>query len=212
MDGNYMNLNIDLKTLAEAINGKIIKGSGNIPFNSFETDFRKIKAGDFLLALKGKKYNAHDFLQNTLSAEIKGWIINEGELPKFANLPDCVIAVEDTLKSLHKLASFHRNKFDIPLISVTGSNGKTTVKQMIYSILSQKGLTCANKGNFNNQYGLPFSLLELNLKHKFGVFELGASRQGDIEELGAIAKPNTAIITNIAPAHLEFFGDIETIY
>ncbi len=207
-----MNLNIDIKTLAEAINGKIIKGSGDTPFNSFKTDTRKIKVGDFLLALKGKQYNAHDFLEDCLSKEIQGWIINEGELSKLKDLPDCVITVEDTLKALHKLASFHRNKFTLPLISVTGSNGKTTVKQMIYSILSQKGSTCANKGNFNNQYGLPFSLLELNSNHKFGVFELGASRKGDIEELGAITKPTTAIITNIAPTHLEFFGDIETIY
>ena len=207
-----MNLNIDIKTLATAIDGKIIKGSGDIPFNSFETDTRKIKAGDFLLALNGAQYNAHDFLEDTLSKGIKGWIINENELPKLKNLPECVIAVNDTLKALQKLASFHRNKFNIPLITVTGSNGKTTVKQMLYSILSQKGPACANKGNFNNQYGLPFSLLELNEKHKYGVFELGASRKGDIEELALIAKPKTAVITNIAPAHLKFFGDIETIY
>lgn len=207
-----MNLEIDIKTLSEVVNGKIIKGSENTPFNSFETDSRKIKSGDFLLALEGKRYNAHDFLENTLSKGIKGWIINEKEISKFQNLPQCVITVDDTLKALHKLASFHRNKFDIPLITITGSNGKTTVKQMLYSILSQKGAACANKGNFNNQYGLPFSLFELNSNHKFGVFELGASHRGDIEELGAIAKPTTAVITNIAPAHLEFFGDIETIY
>jgi UDP-N-acetylmuramoyl-tripeptide--D-alanyl-D-alanine ligase len=207
-----MNLRIEIKTLANAITGKIIQGSGDMPFNSFETDTRKIKTGDFLLALKGKQYNAHDFLEETLSKGAKGWIINENELSKFKNLPECVIVVADTLKALHQLTAFHRNKFNIPLMTVTGSNGKTTVKQMIYSILSEKGPTCANKGNFNNQYGLPFSLLELNANHKFGIFELGASHKGDIAELGIIAKPQTAIITNIAPAHLEFFGDIETIY
>ncbi len=207
-----MNLNTDIKTLADAIGGKIIKGSGNTPFNSFKTDSRKIQAGDFLLALKGSRYNAHDFLENTLLSGVKGWIVNENKISKLKDLPDCLIAVDDTLKALHKLALFHRRKFNIPIIAITGSNGKTTVKQMLLAILSRQGKTRASEGNFNNQYGLPFSVLELDEKDKFGIFELGASRKGDIEELAIIAKPTTAIITNIAPAHLEFFGDLETIY
>ncbi len=166
----------------------------------------------FFWALKAKIFDAHDFLDSNIAKNSKGWIIEKTKINNLKILPECVIAVDDTLKALQKLASFHRDKFNIPLITVTGSNGKTTTKEMLFSILNEKGKTCSNRGNFNNQFGAPFSLLELDKSHKYGVFELGASRKGDIAELGAIAKPTTAIITNIAPAHLEFFGDIETIY
>jgi UDP-N-acetylmuramoyl-tripeptide--D-alanyl-D-alanine ligase len=123
-----------------------------------------------------------------------------------------VVAVKDTLKALQSLAAFHRRRFTLPVAAVTGSNGKSTVKEMLFSALSQAGPSCSNKGNLNNQFGLPLSLLELSAEHRYAIFELGASRRGDIAEIAPLALPAVGIITNIGPSHLEKFGDLETVF
>jgi len=205
-------LRINLKTLSEITGGEIIKGDGATRFDSFETDTRKMKKGSFFWAFEGKHFDAHDFLTPEISEISKGWIIEKNSMKKLPVMPQNVLAVNDTVKSLHKLAAWHRSKFNIPLIAVTGSNGKTTTKEMIFSILSQKGDAYASKENFNNHYGLPLSILELNSSHKYAVFEMGASKKGDIKELGEIAKPTHAVITNISAAHLEFFKSLEVTF
>ncbi len=207
-----MHLKLTIGELIKIINAKLIKGNSNISFDSFETDTRKLSQGAFFWAFKGNTFDGHDFLNETLLKKTKGWIVEEKKIQNIKNFPEVVIAVDDTLKALHRLATYHRSRFNIPIACVTGSNGKSTTKEMLKSIFSVKGLTCSNAGNFNNQFGLPLSVLELNDEHKFAVFELGASRKGDILEIGIIAKPNIAVITNVSPAHLEFFGDMETIY
>lgn len=206
-----MNLKTDLGTLAKAAGGKLLKGSPSSPFNSFVTDTRKLKAGDFFWALKGAAYDAHDFLKQALPC-VKGWLAREDALAGMAEQPGEVVAVKDTLKALQALAAWHRQRFQIPLTAITGSNGKSTTKEMLRSIFSTEGETCTNAGNLNNQFGLPLSLLELTAAHKFGVFELGASHRGDIREIGEVARPTCGIITNIGPSHLEHFGDMEAIY
>lgn len=207
-----MNLNIDLGTLALATGGKLIKGDPAAPLNSFVTDTRRLRTGDFFWALKGASYDAHDFLPHTLPVGVSGWLVREDAVAGLQELPAAVVAVKDTLKALQALAAWHRQRFQIPLVAITGSNGKSTTKEMLRSIFSAAGETCSNAGNLNNQFGLPLSLLELGPQHKFGVFELGASRRGDIAEIGEVARPTCGIITNIGPSHLEFFGDMETIY
>jgi UDP-N-acetylmuramoyl-tripeptide--D-alanyl-D-alanine ligase len=207
-----MNLNIDLGTLALAAGGKLLKGDPAAPFNSFVTDTRRLKTGDFFWALKGASYDAHDFLPQTLPVGVSGWLAREDAVAGLAELPAAVVVVKDTLKALQALAAWHRQRFQIPLVAITGSNGKSTTKEMLRSIFSAAGETCSNAGNLNNQFGLPLSLLELGPEHKFGVFELGASRRGDIAEIGEVARPTCGIITNIGPSHLEYFGDMETIY
>lgn len=204
-----MKLGITLCKLAEVIEGKLLKGNANAVFDSFITDSRKLQNNAFFWALKGSSFDAHSFLKNTLPF-VKGWIIREDGVPEV--LPESVITVKDTLKALQKLALWHRARFNVQVVSMTGSNGKSTTKEMLRSILSQKGKTCCNSGNFNNQLGVPLSLLELSSDDKYGVFELGASHIGDIDEIAALALPNTGIITNIAPSHLEFFGSLENIY
>ena len=208
-----MKLGITWKELAAAAGGRIINGNPEEKIDSFITDSRKIKEGDFFWAIKGNSFDANspEILEKTLPAA-KGWIISENAARKAKRLPRFVIAAEDTLKAMQNLASWHRSRFSIPIVSMTGSNGKSTTKEMMRSILSLKGKTCCNKGNFNNQLGVPLSLLELSDDDKFGVFELGASHPGDIDEIAALARPSAAIITNIAPSHLEFFGTLETIY
>ncbi|OGR68666.1 MAG: hypothetical protein A2081_03750 [Elusimicrobia bacterium GWC2_61_19] len=207
-----MNLQINLGQLAQAVNGKLIKGKPETPFNSFATDTRSLKAGAFFWALKGASHDAHDLLAKTLPLGVSGWLVRENALAGLRDLPASVVAVEDTLKALQALAAWHRQRFAIPLTAITGSNGKSTTKEMLMSIFSAGGETCCNPGNLNNQFGLPLSLLELTAEHKFGVFELGASRRGDIREIAGVARPTCGVITNIGPSHLEHFGEMETIF
>ena len=210
-----MDLNTDLATLARAVDGKLLKGDPHAPFMSFVTDTRKLRAGDFFWALKGLSYDAHDFLCSTLPLELRGWLIREEMWSVMApaqGLPPAVVGVKDTLKALQALAAWHRQRFQLPLTAITGSNGKSSTKEMLRSIFSLQGETCTNAGNLNNQFGLPLSLLELLPRHKFGVFELGASRRGDIKEIGEVARPTCGVITNIGPSHLQYFGDMETIF
>ncbi len=206
-----MKLEIDLGTLAKAVNGKLVKGKPETSFNSFVTDTRKLKAGDFFWALKGVSYDAHAFLPHALPC-ISGCLARGDALSGMSELPASVVAVKDTLKALQDLAAWHRRRFRIPLVAITGSNGKSTTKEMLKSIFCAAGETCSNSGNLNNQFGLPLSLLELGPSHKFGVFELGAAHRGDIKEIGEVARPTAGIITNIGPSHLEHFGDLETVY
>lgn len=206
-----MNLQITLGELAEAVKGKLVKGESRTPFSSFITDTRKLKPGDFFWALKGLSYDAHDFLPQA-APSAGGFVAREDALSGLKDLPPSVVAVKDTLKSLQDLAAWHRQRFQLHLTAITGSNGKSTTKEMLKSIFSAAGETCSNAGNLNNQFGLPLSLLELAPAHKYGVFELGASRRGDIKEIGEVARPTCGLITNIGPSHLEYFGDMETIF
>ena len=122
------------------------------------------------------------------------------------------VLVDDTKKALQALAKYHRLHHTLKVAAITGSNGKSTTKQMLRSICSVAGTTVANMGNFNNQFGVPFSLLEIQPKHQYGIFELGASHPGDIEETASLTVPDVAVITNVGPSHLEFFHDLQTVY
>ena len=207
-----MDLNTDIETLAKVINGRVIKGSVGAPFSGFETDSRKLKGGEFFWALKGETYDANDFLETTLAKNVKGWIAENGKIDALKARPDFAIGVRNTLEALHRLAAWHRGRFKLRLAAITGSNGKSTTKEMIRSIFEKAGPTAANIGNLNNHFGLPLSLLELRREHKFGVFELGASKKGDILEIGKLARPTAAVITNIGPSHLQYFGSLEAVF
>jgi UDP-N-acetylmuramoyl-tripeptide--D-alanyl-D-alanine ligase len=206
-----MNLRMTLGELAAATGGRLVKGHPEAPFSGFVTDTRKLKGGDFFWALKGASFDAHDFLKNTAPLGVRGWLAREDALAGL-ELPPETVAVKDTLKALQNLAAWHRRRFNIPLAAITGSNGKSTTKEMLKSVFSAAGETCSNAGNLNNQFGLPLSLLELGPEHRFGVFELGASKRGDIKEIGEVAEPTCGLITNIGPSHLQYFGDLETIF
>ena len=156
-----MDLKTDIETLARVINGRVIKGSLGSLFSGFETDTRKLKGGEFFWAFKGEAYDAHAFLEDTLAKGVKGWIVEDNKIGRFKTYPEFVIGVWDSLKALHRLAAWHRGRFDIPLTAITGSNGKSTTKEMLRSIFGKAGPTCSNAGNLNNHFGLPLSLLEL---------------------------------------------------
>lgn len=206
-----MKLNLTLSKLASITGGTLRAADPRALFHSFVTDSRVLAKGDAFWALKGRNHDAHRFIGDVVK---KGASVIIGEKGRIPVVPEsvAVLEVEDSLKALQALAKYHRLNSAIKIAAVTGSNGKSTTKQMLKSICEQAGETIANTGNFNNQFGVPFSLLEIQPKHELGVFELGASHPGDIAETACLAVPDVAVITNISAAHLEYFKDLETVY
>lgn len=207
-----MKLNLSLNKIAEITDAKLISANPDEKVVSFVTDSRVVSAGDAFIALKGQNHDARRFIPEVLKkgaavilAEAEGFTVPEKSAASF-------LLVEDSLKALQALAKYHRVNSTLKVAAITGSNGKSTTKQMLRAICQTAGETVANTGNFNNQFGVPFSLLEIQDKHKYGVFELGASKEGDIEEIASLAVPDVAVITNVGPSHLEFFHDMETVF
>ncbi|MGV6862218.1 MAG: UDP-N-acetylmuramoyl-tripeptide--D-alanyl-D-alanine ligase [Putridiphycobacter sp.] len=171
------------------------------------TDSRKIVEHSIFFALKGQNFNGNDYAFQALDAGCDYAIVDEGLV---AN-DDRIIKVDSVLKTLQNLANFHRKKFDIPIIGITGSNGKTTTKELISAVLKEKFNVLVTQGNLNNHLGVPLTLLELNNEHEIAVIEMGANKPNDISELVEICEPNYGIITNIGTAHIEGFGSFEGV-
>ncbi|MBI3566237.1 MAG: UDP-N-acetylmuramoyl-tripeptide--D-alanyl-D-alanine ligase [Elusimicrobia bacterium] len=207
-----MKLDLTWGELARAAGGRLTRGDGAARVDSVSTDTRKLAPGECLWALKGERFDAHDLLDQALAEKAGGWVVARGRLPAKGPKPAHLVVVPDTLKALQALAHHHRARFDIPVAGIVGSNGKTTTKEMLKSICGLVGPTCATPGNWNNEVGVPLSLLELNADHRYGVFELAACRKGEIAELSRIVRPTVAVLTNIGPDHLETFGTIETTF
>ena len=195
---------MNLQQLATLVDGELVGNSCS--FNAISTDTRQIKPGDLFVALQGDHYDANNFASN---AADKGAVAALLSADVALNIP--YIKVTDTLQALSILATEKRDALAIPLVAITGSNGKTTVKEMLASILAQSSNVLATSGNLNNHIGVPLTLLRLTPKHDVAVVEMGASKQGDIAHLCRIAKPTIAVLNNIAPAHLEGFGDLDGV-
>jgi len=171
------------------------------------TDSRKITPDCIYVSLRGENFDGNSFAIEALKKGASYSITDDKTLPKV----DGLIRVEDGLKTLQNLAAYHRHQFDIPVIGITGSNGKTTTKELMLSVLSQRFNVLATVGNFNNHIGVPLTLFKLNSEHEIAIIEMGASRQGEIKELCDIADPNYALITNVGKAHLETMGGLEGV-
>ncbi len=174
------------------------------------TDTRTIQQGNIFFALKGPSFNGNDFAEKALSEGCSYAIVDE-ERTEFKD-DSRFIKVEDGLEALQQLARYHRSKLKIPVIGLTGSNGKTTTKELIKAALSQRYSCYATSGNLNNHIGVPLSVLSINKKHEIAVIEMGANHQKEIEFLCTISKPDYGMITNIGLAHLEGFGGEEGVY
>ncbi len=172
------------------------------------TDTRSIKKDSIFVSLKGENFNGNKFAKKAIENGAKYAIVDEKE---FENENENIFLVEDCLQFLQNLANKHRNKFNIPVLAITGSNGKTSTKELMNVVLSQKYNVLATKGNLNNHIGVPLTLLELNDRHEIAIIEMGANKPFDIEELCEIAEPNYGIITNIGKAHLEGFINFEGV-
>jgi UDP-N-acetylmuramoyl-tripeptide--D-alanyl-D-alanine ligase len=182
-------------------------------FNLFEecsgvcTDTRDILLGCLFICLKGPRYDANDFAIQALELGARYVIVDRDDIPETTS----IFKVENGLHFLQDLARFHRRKHRIPIIGITGSNGKTTTKELVTTVLSKKFNVLSTVGNLNNHIGVPLTLLRLQASHQIAVIEMGANRLHDIEELCRIAEPTHGIITNIGKAHLEGFGSFEGV-
>ncbi|MCE5287597.1 MAG: UDP-N-acetylmuramoyl-tripeptide--D-alanyl-D-alanine ligase [Pelosinus sp.] len=194
----------------EALGGscKIINKTERI-FTGISTDTRSIQSGDLFIALKGERFDGHDYLPTALENGAAGVMVCREDL----NIPEEVvkIVVDDTLNGFQQLARLHRQRFDIPLIAITGSNGKTSTKDMLAAVLSAKYKVLKTEANFNNEIGLPQTLLNLNQSHQVAVVEMGMRGPGQIQALAEIALPNIGVITNVGETHIELLGSVENI-
>ncbi|MBC7983439.1 MAG: UDP-N-acetylmuramoyl-tripeptide--D-alanyl-D-alanine ligase, partial [Candidatus Obscuribacterales bacterium] len=193
-----------LASLARIASGRLV--GADLPFAAISTDSRNLPAGALFVALKGPNFDGHEFVATALARGASGALV-ERELP--LALPQ--IVVPDTLAALTTFARVWRESFAIPVIAVTGSNGKTTTKEMLGAIMARGGACLVTQGNLNNHIGVPLTLLRLAATHRSAVIEMGANHQGEIAALAAIARPTVGIITNAGAAHLEGFGGLDGV-
>jgi UDP-N-acetylmuramoyl-tripeptide--D-alanyl-D-alanine ligase len=178
----------------------------DVTIESIVTDSRQVHYGSLFAALPGNKSDGHDFAASAVGLRASALLVSR---PLDLDVPQ--LLVTDVLLALGKLAALVRNRVDPLVIGITGSNGKTTVKEMVAAILGQGGSVLATQGNYNNELGLPLSLFGLGKSHRYAVLEMGASKAGDIAYLAGIAQPNLGLVTNIGPAHLHGFGSEEGV-
>jgi UDP-N-acetylmuramoyl-tripeptide--D-alanyl-D-alanine ligase len=170
------------------------------------TDSRSIAAGELFVALQGENFDGHKYIEHVKQAGAAGALVSVNST---SALP--LLKVEDTQRALGLLGAYNREDFSGKVVAITGSGGKTTAKNLVAAVLAKKGCTLATQGNFNNEIGVPLTLLKLAPEHQFAVIEMGAARAGDIEWLVALGRPSIAVLLNAMPAHLESFGSVEDV-
>src|SRR5688572_26438866 len=175
-------------------------------YSGVSTDTRTLHAGDLFVALHGPRFNGNEFLAAAHAAGAAGAVVDT-----LQNVPIAQIVVPDTQAALAGAAHLWRRQFNIPLIGVAGSNGKTTVKEMTAAILSQVGSCLATQGNLNNHIGVPLTLFRMEPSHRFAVVEIGTNHAGEVAALVEIARPTIGLITNAGAEHLEGFGSLEGV-
>lgn len=201
-----------LKDIALAMQGKLYGPGDEELIRSISTDTRTLRPGDLFLALRGEVHDGHAFLAQAIDKGAKGIVISEpGLAEKYMTRDLNIILVDNTLHGLHRLALWHRQKFDVPVIGITGSNGKTTTKDMVAAVLNEKFNVLKTEGNYNNEIGLPLTLLKLLPEHEAVVLEMGMRGLGEIDVLCQIANPTAGVITNIGVTHFELLGSVENI-
>ncbi|MCO7223996.1 UDP-N-acetylmuramoyl-tripeptide--D-alanyl-D-alanine ligase [Pleionea sp. CnH1-48] len=198
-------ISLSLQDITAATKGRLV-GVAETSVNRVITDTRASCDGGLFVALKGANFDAHEFLQDAIDGGASALVV-EHEVA--FGVPQVVVA--DCRKALGDIARLVREKSSAQFVGLTGSVGKTTVKEMIAAILSECGDTLATKGNLNNDIGVPLTLFELEAGHEFGVIEMGANHAGEIAYTTDIARPHVALINNVAPAHLEGFGDLQGV-
>lgn len=174
---------------------------------SVQTDTRKLQPGDIFFALKGDNFNGNAFSKQAIDAGAAYAIIDD---PAF-EITGKTILVEDVLTTLHQLAKYHREQFSIPFIAITGSNGKTTTKELVHAVLSNNYITYTTEGNLNNHIGIPLTILKIKMDAQIAVIEMGANHQKEIAGYCEYAQPTHGIITNCGKAHLEGFGGVQGV-
>lgn len=197
-----------VEEVIKACNGELIAGDMNTSIKRFCTDTRKIEKDDFFVALSGENFDGHDYIMQAFLKGAMGCISSK----EIKNPGDkIVIKTADTKKAFLDISGMYRDKFNIPFIAVTGSIGKTTIKELIYSILNEKGKILKSIGNYNNEIGVPKTLFKLDKSYEMAVIEMGMNSFGEIEKLSNIVKPEIAVISNIGISHIGNFKSITDI-
>lgn len=195
-----------------ACDARLNAGGSRKVFEGISTDTRTIAPGSLFVALKGDRFDGHDFIGDAFAKGAAGAVVKRGvELPPAAGRAGSLFEVDNTLAALGALARLHRARFSIPVGAVAGSNGKTTTKEMAAAVLRTRGEALATEGNLNNEVGVPLTLLRLDPSHRAAVVELGMSNPGELARLTAIAQPTAGLVTLVAEEHLEFLTDVDGV-
>ncbi len=201
----------------KATRGKLLRGREDLHFSGISIDSRKIRKGEFFVAIRGDRFDGHDFCEEVLQKGAMGVMVQEGWEPsresrfKEPRAEQNLISVPDTIRALQDLAHAHRMRYKIPVVAVTGTNGKTSTKEMIYSILSLGHQVFRSPGNLNNHIGVPLSLFGIGGEAEAAVLEFGMSGPGEIRRLREIARPGVVVITNVSAAHLMTLRTVEDV-
>lgn len=216
-------MRVALQTMIQLTGGKLVAGPASAEITGAAVDSRRIRRGDVFIAMPGAQTDGHRYVAQAAAAgaaaalverwplpqqaPAQGWDPTDGEIPHTLS----VVKVDDTLRALQRWARAHRDRFDVPVVAVTGSVGKTTTKDMIAAVLAAQGAILKSPGNFNTDIGLPLALLAWQPHHRAVVFELAMRQKGEIAELCAILRPTIGVVTNIGPSHLALLGSLDAI-
>lgn len=204
-------MDLKLDFVCDCVKGILLGGNSKSSINGVSTDSRHMKAGQLFFALQGENFDGHSFLNEVFSKGAAAAVVSKSSDQLLYLEDQALIMVSDTLRALQDLARAYRSQFAIPVIAVTGSVGKTTTKDILDCCLKQRFKTHKTQGNYNNDIGVPLTIMELASEHQAAVLELAMRAPGEIARLADIARPNCALITNVAAVHLETMGSIEEI-
>jgi UDP-N-acetylmuramoyl-tripeptide--D-alanyl-D-alanine ligase len=199
-----------------ATGGALISGAADMDFAGIGIDSRTIRPDGLFVAIAGESHDGHRFVNHVLDRGVKGVVVAEGQtthLPMDRIRADAVacVTVADTVRALGAMARFNRNRGDLKVLAITGSNGKTSTRMLMDQVINKKMATLSTSGNLNNHIGLPLTLFRLTAAHRAAILELGMNHAGEITGLGRICEPDVGVITNVGPAHLEGLGTIDNV-
>jgi UDP-N-acetylmuramoyl-tripeptide--D-alanyl-D-alanine ligase len=202
-----------LKVIAEACGGELFSGPAEAQVSRVCTDSRQVQVGDLFVAIAGEKFDAHDYLVEVARKGAAALVVARSRVGQVSSLSRTVgiIAVDDTRLALGKLASRYRADFNLPVVAIGGSNGKTTTKELLASVLRRKFPTLWSEASFNNDIGVPLTLLKLERTHGAAVIEVGTNHPGELPPLLQMVQPQFGVLTNIGREHLEFFGNLDGV-
>jgi len=200
-----------LTDMAQALNAHT-EGTAGIEAVGVSTDSRTLRPGDLFFAIRGDNFDGHEYVEDAFAKGACAAVVSDEEAARrAAGASGPTIAVDDTVDGLLTLSGWYRDRFDIPVIAITGSNGKTTTKDMAAAVLSTRFRTARTGGNYNNHIGVPLTLFGIESEHEVAVVEMGMNHPGEIARLAAAARPSVGVITNVSEAHMETMHDVDTI-
>ncbi|MBM4054311.1 MAG: UDP-N-acetylmuramoyl-tripeptide--D-alanyl-D-alanine ligase [Planctomycetes bacterium] len=202
---------ISLEEVIKAVNGKAILNAGDLMVNGVSVDSRNVRKGDLFFAIKGEHYDGRQFIEQAFKGGAIGAVVSKQSEIDISGKCLPLILVNDARTALGDLAKHYRSKLSTKVVGITGSNGKTTTKEMVYHLLSHCGPAVKPQKSFNNFIGVPVTIFEMNSKHKYGILEMGTNAPGEILRLSEIGSPDIAVILNVSKTHLEGLGSIEGV-